>query len=101
MSKIEELEEILTDVCWDGIKEKAITRILAWHNKHQKELDADKIRQKIKSFLQPIAMRVDSLSTKIGKQDYKPNYEDSREANLIYKTIIEIYDKLAQALLQD
>lgn len=61
------------------------------------ELDVGKIRVEIKKYLLPLGMRIDRLSNKVGKPNYKPNYEDGRELNLIYKEISN-YDKLAAAL---
>ncbi|KKM75535.1 hypothetical protein LCGC14_1389290 [marine sediment metagenome] len=62
-----------------------------------RKVSVDEIERAIKQKLQALAMKIDILSSKIGKENYKPNYDDSRGLNLIYKELSN-YGLLAQAI---
>ncbi len=56
------------------------------------------IREKIKRQSLSLGIRVDEISTKIGKPIYKPNFNDSKELNMIYKKLSDLPDDLAKTL---
>ena len=62
-------------------------------------MSKDEIKNKIKLELLPLQIIINELSTRIGKPNYKPNYEDSRSLNLVYKRLIKATDNIIQAII--
>ena len=96
-AKVEELEKTNSanfECFMENTKLKAKLRSLK-----AKELNTEEIKNKIKLELLPPQIIINELSTRIGKPNYKPNYEDSRSLNLVYKQLIKATDNIIQAII--
>ncbi len=86
----------------------AYKSILQWQNlarKKEQQLKSlreratpKEIEKKMKLNLSTLAIRIHQVSVKIGKPTYKPNYNDSRELNLIFKVLDKLPKDIAQKL---
>ncbi len=61
-------------------------------------IDEGEVRDRIKLEILPIQIVINELSTRIGKPNYKPRYEDSRKLNLAYKQLVNATENIAKAL---